>query len=322
MSFEKIDQYIRELEAIKNYDRVKAERDSLLTKVKKLEANLSSEKGRVEELLQTNKNLKEQVKAKNDEIESLKSELKAKEGRIGELEGEVQRLSSRVKELEELKALAEGKTLKEAEEAFLKARDEEIKRRTRELFDRWKSEWEKKDKPREVSNEAIGWLKHILEQRGKPGFYPIRAEIVEAGLPEKVEEVLNLEVKRRIDVEFLRRVREESIRRAFEELERLKSVEWPNWYRSNVEPRILQLEFQMRSNAIRAFEGPWIVRCDKCGTSFQVELTAKGIEDLLRSGKVMIECLNPSCMDSSISGLRRHKIRITLRELIESKCVG
>jgi len=73
----------------------------------------------------------------------------------------------------------------------------------------------------------------------------------------------------------------------------------------------------MMSNATKVFEGPWIMRCDKCGTSFQVKLTAKGIEDLIRTGNVIIECSNPNCVDF----LSRHRIRVT-RELIESKCVS
>jgi chromosome segregation ATPase len=72
MSLGKIEQYIKELEAIKNYDKIKAERDSLIAR-----------------------------------------------GR--ELEEAVSHLSSRVKELEELRVLVEDKTLKEAEENFLKA---------------------------------------------------------------------------------------------------------------------------------------------------------------------------------------------------------
>jgi hypothetical protein len=43
LSFEKVDQYIRELEAVKNYERVKAENASLTARVKELESRLASE---------------------------------------------------------------------------------------------------------------------------------------------------------------------------------------------------------------------------------------------------------------------------------------
>jgi hypothetical protein len=46
----------------------------------------------------------------------------------------VSHLSSRVKELEELKVLIEGKTLKEDEEDFLKAKEDEINKRAQEPF--------------------------------------------------------------------------------------------------------------------------------------------------------------------------------------------
>jgi predicted RNase H-like nuclease (RuvC/YqgF family) len=305
MSFERIDQYIRELEAIKNYDRVKAERNSLLTRVEELEASLSSERRRVEELLQANKNLKEQVKAKTGEAESLRSELKARDERIGELEREVQRLSSRIEELEGLKALAEGKTLKEAEEAFLKAKENEVREEAGRLFARMRIEWEKGEKPREVFKEAVDMLRLIIEQRGRPA--PIPVELVKAGLPEKVEEIIDLEVKKRLDLEFQRRVDEESDRRASIKLKHMVDVEWPAWCKENIEPKII-------GNAIKLIAGPWNIRCDKCGTTQQVGFTPQGVESLLRNGYVDVECQNPSCVD----WIWRHKIRVSLSSLIKA----
>ena len=63
--------------------------------------------------------------------------------------------------------LAEGKTLKEAEEAFLKAMEGEVRERAQELLNQLKSEWEGKEKPREVLNEALKWLKHVIDQLSK-----------------------------------------------------------------------------------------------------------------------------------------------------------
>jgi chromosome segregation ATPase len=322
VSLERVDQYIRELEAIKHYDEVKAENALLSARVKEVEASLSSERKRVEELLQANKGLQEQIGARHAEPESLRDELRIKEGKIREVEEGLRRLSSRVKELEELKALTEAKTLKEAEELFLKAKEGEIKERAEKLFNQWKSEWERGDKPKEVLKEAVMWLKHTIELLSKPEPRLFLKEVADARLPEKVEEVLNSEVKRRVDAEFLRRVEEESSRKALEELERLKSVEWPSWYRAVVEPRILQLESQMRNNAVRALEGLWILTCDKCGTKFQVRLTAQGMEELLKGGSMTIECPNPNCVDSFLLFSSRHKVSVTLKELIELKCVS
>ena len=318
MSFERIDQYIKELEAIKNYEKVKAENASLLARVRELESRLSRERGRVGELLQVIKNLKERVRARDEEIESLREELSVREERIKSLESEVHDLTSRVRELEELKVLAEGKTLKEAEESFLKAKEGEIREQAQKLFNQMKSEWEERVKPREVSNEALKWLKHTIEQLSRPEPRNYMKEVVDAGLPEKIEKIINSEVEKRINEEFLKRVDEESSKKALEKLEELKSVEWPNWYRTVVEPRIRQLESMIWSNVMKALEGPWIITCDKCGTRFQAQLTPEGIEELLRTGSVVIECPNPGCVDFIL----RHRIRIKLKQLIELKCLG
>jgi chromosome segregation ATPase len=322
MSLEKIDEYIRELEAIKNYDRVKAERDSLLARVKELEASLSSEREKVEELHQIIKSLEEQVRVKSGEIESLKSELAAKDERIKSLEEDLNNLSSRLKELEEFRAIVEGKTLGEAREAFMKAMEDEIEKRAQERFSKFKSEWEEKDKPREVSSKAITLLRRIIEQLGKPEPCSLPEGVKESGLLEKIEEILSSEVKRRIDAEFLRRVEEESSRKALEKLEKLKSIEWPNWYKVNIEPRILQLESQIRSNIMGLLRGEWIVKCDKCGTQFRITLTTEVLETLLRSGSISVECPNTNCVDFYLFIPFRHKIELTLRRLIEVRCMG
>jgi rubrerythrin len=248
--------------------------------------------------------------------------VRIRDEKIKKLEEELNNLVSRVRELEEIKTLTEGRTLKEAEELLLKAKEGEVKRLAKELFNQWKSEWERRDKPKEVLNEAIKQLKHIIEQLSKPGPRTFTKEAVDFGLPEKVEEILNLEVSKRINTEFLRRVEEESERKANEKLEKLKSTEWLRWYKVVVEPRILQLESQIRYNAIKTLEGPWIITCDKCGTKFQVVLPTEGVEELLRGGSLMIECQNPNCIDSMLFFSSRHKIKVTLKELIELRCVS
>lgn len=72
----------------------------------------------------------------------------------------------------------------------------------------------------------------------------------------------------------------------------------------------------MRANAVKALEGPWIITCDKRGTRFQVRLTASGIENLLKLGKVVIKCQNPIHVDKAFFTSSRHKVEITLRGLV------
>ncbi|MEM0172600.1 MAG: hypothetical protein QXM60_06320 [Thermoplasmatales archaeon] len=77
-----------------------------------------------------------------------------------------------------------------------------------------KLEWEKSEKPKEVLNEAIKWLNHVVEQLSKPGPRVFLKEVADAGLPEKVEQIIGSEVRRRLNAEFARRVEEESNRKA------------------------------------------------------------------------------------------------------------
>jgi hypothetical protein len=120
---------------------------------------------------------------------------------------------------------------------------------------------------------------------------------------------------RRIDEEFRKEVEERAEQRAVERLGQLKSVEWPRWYRLNVEPRIRELESKVMRDALAMLKGPWNVICDRCGVRFQVELTASGIEELLRNSSVWVECANPSCKDF----WAKHRIQIHLKDLIAAR---
>jgi hypothetical protein len=318
MSLEKIDQYIKELMAIKYYDTVKLERDNLSKEVEGLRAELSNREAKVKELSQINEDSEKKIAESDKRIESLGNELKIKDANIKQSEERVKQLEARISELEGLKVIAEGNTLKEAKEAFLKAREEEIKMEAENLFNGMKTEWEKNVKPKEVLNEAIKWLSHTVEVLSKPGPRFFLKEVDDAGLPDKVEGIISVEVKRRIDAEFLKRVEEESERKAKKKLEHLSSIEWPNWYKLNVEPRILGLEHKIKSNVVAILKGPWNIVCDKCNMKQSVELTPQGIEDVLRSGYVEIECSNPNCTDSSWFTTWRHKIRKSLSDLIST----
>jgi len=310
---EKIDKYIRELKAIKYYDKIKEERDRALQKVEELKTEISNHTAKLKELSTEAKGLKEKLSGKEKEVEGLRGALKANEEEAQKVGLEVNALKNRVRELEELKATVEGKTLREAEEAVLRAKDEEIKKRAEELFNTMKTKWAKSEKPKEVLNESIKWLEHVIENLNKPGPRHFLKQLADVNLPDKIEKLICSEVNRRLDAEFLRRVEEKSEQEALEKLELLKSVEWPNWLRANVEPRVKELEGRINTNAVRLLKGPWNITCDKCGTLRSVELTPKEIEDLLGRKYLWIECINPNCMDF-LRG--RHKIRVSLSQLV------
>jgi len=320
LSLERIEQYIRDLEAIKNYEKVRNERDSLKAEIQKLserirdlEHKILSMEKIIEELTRAREELEKEIRDRDEKIEGLMSELNDRERKISELTGEVEKLRSRVKELEELKALSDGRTLKEAEEAFLESMRDRIEAEAEELSRNIIARWEVSEKPRIVLEESLRILNSVIEYLWGAGEEPPR-DLVNAGLIEKVRGIIDSEVQRRIDYEFMRRVEEEASKMAGEKLDELVSREWPKWYEKHVAPKIIELESKIRINALTMLRGPWNITCDKCGIKFQVQLTETGLEQLLRTGMTEIECINPNCRDF----LGRHKIKIYLRDLIAS----
>ncbi|GAI53366.1 unnamed protein product, partial [marine sediment metagenome] len=114
------------------------------------------------------------------------------------------------------------------------------------------------------------------------------------------------------------RVETAAITRARQRLKELITTEWPTWYRTNVDPKIAELESRIDADALQLLMGPWEFTCDRCGTKFGAKLTASGIEDLLREGLVRIECSNAACEDSGWFSRRRHTFTVSLHKLIES----
>lgn len=247
-----------------------------------------------------------------EELEAIREYKKVKEEKellskkLEEKEKEIEELKARINELENLKILAEGKTLKEAEEAFLKLMEEEIKKRAEESFNKIKEEWEKKDKQKEVLKGAIEVVKDILEHlRSKK---PLKKEIVDAGLDKEIRGMINQEVQARIDDEFLRRVREESEKIAHEKLEILMREELPKWYKEVMEPKLIELEQKIRDRFEDLLRTQFTVVCE-CGTTQTFQLMPENIEELMTKRSTVIRCINQNCM---------REIRIPLRSLIEA----
>lgn len=315
MTLERIDQYIKELDAIKYYDEAKKERDQALQKVKELERVLTTERESLQSLSKERGTLEQKLKKKDEETSSLRDVLKLKDAELQKLELKVDDLTRRIGELENLKVTVEGKTLSEAGKAFLEAKEQEVARRANETFNSMKKEWTMSEKPKEVLNEAINQLKNVVEVLGrpKPRYFP--QKILDAGLPGKVEEILEWEVGRRVDVEFTRKVEEKSNQKALDKLNYLKSTEWPNWLRVNVDPKVTALERMFTTNALSFLGEPWFITCDKCRTTQNIKFTASSVEAMLRTGYAHIECANLNCRD----WFARHMIEVTLRSLIEAK---
>jgi len=125
-------------------------------------------------------------------------------------------------------------------------------------------------------------------------------------------------VKSGPDAEFKSSIEESAEVEARRRLRQLASAEWPRWLSANIEPRVAELEGKANENAFQLLKGPWPFTCDHCGTTSSNELTAVGVEELLRKGRVQIECTNPACEDRFLLPARRHRFRVALHDLIEA----
>lgn len=102
--------------------------------------------------------------------------------------------------------------------------------------------------------------------------------------------------------------------RARQRLNELTSTEWPAWYQTSVEPKILDLENRIDANVFQLLRGPWVFTCNQCGTRAEDEFTAGEIERLLKTGQIKVACANPEC--------GRHTFQVFLHELVEARIVG
>jgi len=314
VSIDKIDQSLHKLDSIKRYDNVIIERDSALSAKSELEkekrllvANLSRQRNKV-------RGLKESLSKKEAELMDSRKREVGRESKIQELTSTVRDLRSRNKELECLKTTTDGKSLKEVEKAFLKSKGAEIKRSAESHFQEMKEDWEKNKKDRVVSATAIGYLNNILAFSS--GEQPsIRRELTGSSLPGKVGKVIGREVSKRLNAEFAKRVESESEKRAREKLESMRKGEWEKWYSSKIEPKLSQFEISVRDNSLAILRGDFIVRCDRCNTGQTRTIAQAEIDDLLRMGKIWIECINPNCKGFWF----KHRFPITMRDLIKAK---
>jgi hypothetical protein len=281
MSIEEIERYLQELEAIKNYAQVKQDREMLSRKIEELNVSLDNALREVSSL--------KKAKAKLDGAEM---------------------------------------TLEEARLDFIQAQDAEIEKRAAARFEKLKADYESK-----MPELVYQRLSDVL----KRPWLPVEiAKLIDTEAKKKADAILRdqnswplwfrkiyeEEVKKKVSAglnqEFDARVETAAMAKAKQRLKELTSTEWPTWYRTNVAPKVLELENKITANALQVLKGPWVFTCDRCGTSFSDELTSFVIEALLRKGQVGIECSNAACEDRGLLSSRRHTFQVSLHELIES----
>ncbi|MGD0329698.1 MAG: hypothetical protein ABSB40_04525 [Nitrososphaeria archaeon] len=267
MSLEKIEQHIKELEALKYYSGTKQERDEALKKV--------------------------------GELESVKTELE-----------------KRIADLEQIKVTSEGKTIKEAEEAFLRAEQEEISRKAEEKSNEKYEKWRKDEKPKEVFDSSVKELKTILQSLSEAPYQAIPSKLAQAGLDVEVKKALNVEVQKRLHVEFNKRVEARAHETALKWFENWKKSELNRWHNEKIMPEIARLETVFSSNIMTVLrDTDFEITCNKCDQISQIKFTGQMISNLITKGKSNLPCINPNCNDPWTG---RHQIQINLADLIDS----
>ena len=280
MSIETIEKYLQELEAIKNYPQVKREKEELSHKIEALKVSLDNA-------------LKE--------VSSLKR-LKAKLG-------------------------GAEMTLEEARLDFIQTQDAEVERRAAGSFEKLKADYESKmpqlvyQRLRDILKQPVlpGGIAKLIDTEAKKKADAILRD--QSSWPEWFRKIYEEEVKKKVSAglnqEFDARVETAAMARARQRLNELTTTEWPAWYQENVEPKIAELENKINAGALQLLNGPWVFTCDRCWTRFDAQVTAEGIEQLLRSGQFKLTCANPECEDHSLFSTRRHTFQMSLHDLIK-----
>lgn len=144
MSIENIDQYIKELTAIKEYDKLK------------------------QRLAQT-----------ENEIQNLKNTLTTRDKELANTKQELSRWKAHTAHLNEVKMIFDNNknitTLAEAEKVFLNAKRQQIERKSTEKFQELKKNWEDFDKPLEFES----YYNEKMEQKVKEIEEKIRTNVMQ-----------------------------------------------------------------------------------------------------------------------------------------------
>jgi len=192
---ERIDQQFKEIEAIKNYDPVKAERDELKKERDDLRGKLAEAHNTISRCKESIGRLDQQLREEKEKVDNLARHNKVLTARVEKLEGveiaifedkggpasgmgdaarsvtgrHVEDIAGRGDEGSgtELQPSPPPQpqviNLAEAERRFLKAKEEDINRRAEEQLNSIKHEWERIEKPKLVTDAAAKALRDVVE---------------------------------------------------------------------------------------------------------------------------------------------------------------
>jgi hypothetical protein len=384
---EKIDQQLMHIEAIKNYDAVKAEQDVLKKERDNLRGKLAEAFNIISRYKESTRRLDQQVREEKDKVDNLARYNKVLTAKVEKLEGvemaffeEDKGGSASGTRGDDAARSVTGRhagdiagrgdegsgterqpspppppqppviiNLAEAERRFLKAKEEDIKRRAEEQLNSIKHEWERIEKPKLVADAAAKGLRDVLEHifdsspaakaaGGSPSLPspPISPEqrppppsspaMWDQELYAKVRSILNNGVRQGLDYEFERRVEAESQNRAEEKFEQIANTEWPNYYNQNILPLANELQRMILGNVFNFLAGPWTITCKICGAAHRSRpLSPEEVESLISTKTLEFQCYG-AYFRSQVNWLHKfsgitHTFRIGLLELIQDRLV-
>ncbi len=175
MSFDEVKDELRDLEALKNYERVKEDLDKCMENNRNMLEQLETQKEENSDLEFTLRGRNIEIRDLNMSIETLEGQLKTCEQRAGDLNTEKEKLRVRVDRLEKLKATVEGKTLPDVEAATIKAQDAEIERRASDRLKTLTTKWEEEEKPKLLREAVVQVLGEILGSLHRSGGWSLQS---------------------------------------------------------------------------------------------------------------------------------------------------
>jgi len=304
MSFEPVEKYIGDLEALKHYPEVKRQRDALAEENALLKDKVA---GLEKEVV----DVKAELARESERRKAAEDGLKVKASLAEKLRSELDKVSEELKVLKDFQLKSTGGRnliMEQARGEFLKAQESEIERRVNEKYEGLRASQEAK-MPKLVYEKLIETVKEppwpneiasAIETRAKE----IADEILRdkerwpSWFNELYLEEVRVGVSAGLDAEFERRVEDGATERA---------------------GKLSDLGAKIKVNAIRALEGPWQgIKCDRCGADQGAfKLTEDGISSMLTRGYIEPECINPHCEDlPAFRRRRKHRIRISILDLI------
>jgi hypothetical protein len=385
---EKIDQQLMHIKAIKNYDSVKAERDELKKERDDLRGKLAEAFNTISRYKESTGRLDQQVREEKEKVDNLARHNKVLTARVEKLEGVEMAFFEEDKggpasgmrgdaartvtgrHVEDIAGRGdEGSgterqpppsssppqprviNLAEAERRFLKAKEEDIKRRAEEQLNSIRHEWERIEKPKLVTDAAARSLKDVVEHiiidsaqgakaaAGNPSLpspsissfeqqppTPSSPAMPDQELHSKVKSILDNGVRQGLDYEFERRVEAESQNRAEEKFEQIANTEWPNYYNQAILPLANELDQMIAGNVFNFLAGPWTITCKICGAAHRARaLSPEEVETLVSTKTLEFQCYGAYLRSQvnlfdNLLGIA-HTFRIGLLELIQDRLV-